>query len=296
MALMVDHFESQKNWKATGYTALICTLLLLLLLYVSWTQPYVPLPPADEGMEVNLGNNDQGLGEKQPFLPGKPSARDQEKYTPPKQSVVVKTAYKDVETNDKETDVPAVQKPPVTKPDAQKIPDKDLAKVKPRQVTQPLTEPTPAPPRPKAVFHGVKGEGNGGNDADSYKPGSNQGIAGGHGDQGAPGGNPNSNNYSGGGTGNSGVSISKGLSGRYFTRTYNYQGDFNENATVYIDVTVDRTGNVLSATYQPRGSTTSEGYYKDKAIEIVRKSKLNVDPKGADEQTGTVYVKFKVRG
>jgi hypothetical protein len=59
---------------------------------------------------------------------------------------------------------------------------------------------------------------------------------------------------------------------------------------------VDKSGNVLSAEYQPRGSTTSENYYKEKAIEIVKKSKLNVDPNGADEQTGTVYVKFKVRG
>jgi hypothetical protein len=291
-----DDFESRKNMKASGYTLMICTLLAILLLFVTWTLPYIPPPVVEDGIEVNLGNSDKGLGTDQPYLPGKPAPQDQQKYTPPKQTVVEKTALKDVETNDKEADAPVVKKPPVTRPNAQKIPDKDVAKTRPQKVTQPIVEPAPAPPKPKAVFHGVNGSGNGGNDADSYKPGSNQGVAGGKGDQGKPGGNPNSTNYTGGGSGNSGVKISKGLAGRYFTRTYNYEGDFNENATVYVDVTIDKEGNVLSATYQPRGSTTSEGYYKDKAIEIVKKSKLNTDPKGAEEQTGTVYVKFKVRG
>jgi hypothetical protein len=293
---MTDHFESQKNAKASGYTLLICILLAIIIVFVTWTLPNAPQPPVEDGIEVNLGNNDQGLGNDQAYLPGKPSPNDQQKYTPPKQAVVEKTAAKDVETNDKEEDVPAIKKPAVTKPNATKIPDKDLVKNKPVRVLQPVVQPTPNPPKPKAVFHGVNGTGKGGNDADTYKPGGNQGIAGGHGDQGQPGGDPNAANYTGGGRGNSGVNISKGLAGRYFTRTYKYEGDFNENATVYIDVTVDKTGNVLSADYQPRGSTTSENYYKEKAIEIVKKSRLNVDPNGADEQTGTVYVKFKVRG
>ena len=55
---------------------------------------------------------------------------------------------------------------------------------------------------PKALMGAVSGTGNGGNDADDFKPGGNQGVAGGNGDQGAPGGDPNSNNYTGGGHGN----------------------------------------------------------------------------------------------
>jgi hypothetical protein len=293
---MTDHFESKKNIRASGYTLLICILIAIILVFVTWTLPHIPPPVTEDGIEVNLGNSEQGLGKDQPFMPGQPSPRDEQKYTPPKQAVVTKTPEKDVETDDKETDAPAIKKPVLTKPDAKKIPDQDLAKNKPVKVVQTVVQPAPVPPRPKAVFHGVNGDGKGGNDADSYKPGSNQGIAGGRGDQGKPGGDPNATNYTGGGRGNSGVNISKGLAGRYFTRTYKYEGDFNENATVYIDVTVDKNGNVLSADYQPRGSTTSENYYKEKAIEIVKKSRLNVDPNGADEQTGTVYVKFKVRG
>ena len=82
----------------------------------------------EEGLEVNLGNSDQGLGNDQPFLPNNSSKQEQEKYTPPKTVAATKEALKDVETDDKDPDpAPAVKQPPVTKPDATKIPDKDLA-------------------------------------------------------------------------------------------------------------------------------------------------------------------------
>jgi len=254
---ITDSFEARKNWKASGYTLMICTGLALMLIFFSWTLPTIPNPVIDEGIEVNLGNSDQGLGSDQPFLPGKPSPRDQEKYTAPKPAIVEKSALKEVETNDKEQDVPVVKKPAVSKPEATKIPDKEMVKSKP-QKKQPVADPVPDPPKPKAVFHGVNGSGTGGNDADDYKPGKNQGVAGGRGDQGQPGGDPSATNYKGGGRGNSGVSISRGLQGRKIMRTPSFTDDFNENAKVAVDIHVDAAGNVISSDYQPRGSTTSQ--------------------------------------
>src|ERR1700722_11187748 len=98
---MADSFESRKNLKATGYTAVFCALLLIILLYASWTLPVEPPPVVEEGIEVNLGNSDKGMGADQPYLPGQPAAQDKEKYTPPKQAVVEKEPAKDVETDDK---------------------------------------------------------------------------------------------------------------------------------------------------------------------------------------------------
>ena len=217
---MADTFESEKNLKATGYTAVFCTLLLIILLYVSWTQPVEVPPVTEEGIEVNLGNSDKGMGTNQPYLPGQPSAEDKEKYTPPKQAVVEKEPVKDVETDDNnKEDAPVVKKAIVTKPDATKIPDKEIVKKAVKPVKQPETLPEKPAPRPKAVFHGVNGTGTGGNGADDFKPGGNQGVAGGRGDQGAPGGDPNSTNYAGGGHGNSGVTISRGLAGRGIINT-----------------------------------------------------------------------------
>jgi hypothetical protein len=289
---MADHFESQKNWKASGYTAIICAVLVVLFFIISWTTPVEPPPVVEEGIEVNLGNSDKGLGKNQPYLPGQPAAEEKEKYTPPKQAVVEKEPVKDVETDDNnKEDAPVIKKAPAPKPKATKIPDKEITKVPAKPVKQPETTPTPPKPRPKAVFHGVNGTGTGGNGADDYKPGGNQGIAGGRGDQGAPGGDPNSTNYTGGGHGNSGVAISRGLSGRHITGTPSFTDDFNENAKVAVDVHVDANGNVTDADYQPRGSTTSAGNMKAIAIRKAKQVKFN---SGGDESVGTLIFNFKV--
>jgi outer membrane biosynthesis protein TonB len=245
-------------------------------------------------MEVNLGNSDAGLGNDQAFEPGKPAPQDQQQYTPPKAVATQKEDVKDPLSDDKDDAAPEIKKPPVTKADATKIADKEEPKkITPKKI-ETVAPPAPVPAKPKAVFKGVNGTGTGGNEADSYKKGGNEGIAGGKGDQGRPGGNPDSKNYTGGGHGNSGVSIARGLEGRFFTKVYTYQGDFDTNEKVAVDVKIDKSGNVLSASYQPRGSTTSSSSYKDKALEIVRKSKLNASANGADEQTGTVVINFKI--
>jgi hypothetical protein len=289
---MADTFESQKNLKATGYTAVFCTLLLIILLYASWTLPVEAPPVTEEGIEVNLGNSDKGLGTDQPYLPGKPAAEDKEKYTPPKQAVVEKEPAKDVETDDNnKEEAPVIKKPAVTKPDATKLPDKSVAKRITRPVKQ--AEPEPVKPvvrHPKALMGAVQGTGNGGNGADDFKPGGNQGVAGGRGDQGAPGGDPNSNNYTGGGHGN-GIAISRGLAGRSISNHISFTGDFNENAKVAIDVTVDENGNVTNAEYQLRGSTTSASSYVSTAKEKARLVKFTPGPA---ESVGTIIFTFRV--
>jgi outer membrane biosynthesis protein TonB len=294
--MQTQESESKKNVQAGSYTALVCGLMLVIFFFVKWGMPPLPPAPIDEGIEVNLGNSDAGMGNDQPFEPGEPApASQQTAYVPPKVEVA-KEDVKDIETDDKDVDAPAIKKPLVTKPEATKVPEKEVVKSKPPKNPTPAETPAPPAPRAKAVFKGVNGSGTGGNEATSYKKGGNEGIAGGTGDQGRAGGNPDSKNYTGGGRGNSGIAIKSGLSGRTFTRIHSYVDDFNENATVAVDIKVDQNGNVIGASYQPRGSTTSESFFKEKAIEIVRKSKLNANPNGPDEQTGTVLVKFKVRG
>jgi len=285
-------FETSKNRKAGLYTLLICGTLFLLLFLISWTLPFNPPTPVEEGLEVNLGNSDLGIGNDQPFNPNDPSNQDQSKYSPPKTVAATKEALKDVETDDKEPDpAPAVKQPPVTKPDATKIPDKDLAVKSPKKTVQPAVNPTPVPPKPKAVFNGVKGDGTGGNDADHFKPGGNQGIAGGTGDQGAPGGDPNSTNYKGGGHGN-GIAIARGLQGRRISSTPSFTDEFNENAKVAVDIHVDAEGNVISAEYQAHGSTTSDAGLKGIAIRKAHQVKFN---KGSDESAGTLIFNFKLK-
>jgi len=168
-----------------------------------------------------------------------------------------------------------------------------VVKANPVKNPQPTPEPpAPAPPKPKAVFRGVNGTGTGGNEAETYKKGGNEGIAGGRGDQGAPGGNPESDNYQGGGSGTSGVAKLRGLSGRSITRIPSFEDDFNENAKVAVDIKVDAAGNVTSAEYQPRGSTTSNPTLKAIALRKAKQVKFNA---GSDESSGTLQFNFRLK-
>lgn len=291
-ASMITQFEYQKNIRAGSYTLLICVLLSVLFFLIKWNTPSFPVPAVEDGIEVNLGNSDAGSGNDQPFEPGEPAPREQQRYTPP-QPVAEDNHIKDVETDDREEDAPVIKKPTVAQPDATKIADKDEKENKPVKVTQPAAIPTPAPPRPKAVFKGASGTGTGGNEADTYRKGGDEGIAGGRGDQGRPGGDPDSKNYTGnGGTGKSGVSISRGLQGRRFTGLPSFEDEFNENAKVAIDIRVDESGRVTSAVYQPRGSTTGSATLKNIAIRKAMQIKLNA---GDEESLGTIVFNFRLR-
>ncbi|ULQ54330.1 hypothetical protein [Flavihumibacter fluvii] len=291
---MTADFEVQKNIRAGGYTAGVVGLLLLVLFLVKWSIPVVPPPAFEDGIEVNLGNSDQGFGDDQPMSPEKPAPSEQPKYAPPKATAVAAENTKEVETDDRDEEAPAIKKPPVVTPKATKIPVKEEA-VKPKPTpAAPVSNPVPAPPKPKAVFKGVSGTGAGGNEAETYKKGGNQGIAGGTGDQGKPGGDPNSTNYEGnGGSGSSGVRISRGLSGRNIVRFPSFEDDFNENAKVAVDIRVDATGKVTSAVFQPRGSTTSNPNLK--AIAIKKAMQLKLNASGDDEQIGTITFNFRLK-
>ncbi|MDI3319590.1 hypothetical protein [Pinibacter soli] len=291
--MMNDNFEQQKNIKAGSYTALIMALLLIAFITIKWTLPVTPPPISEDGIEVNLGNSDTGLGEDQPMSPESPAPAEKTSYTPPKASVA-EEAVKEVETDDKaEEDAPVIKKPVVAKPEAKKIAEKEVA---PKAVAKPTAQvpnPPPAPPKPKAVMHGAAGTGKGGNEADDYKKGGSQGIAGGVGDQGKPGGNPNSDSYTGnGGHGTSGVSISRGLEGRRITKWPSFEDDFNENAKVAINIRVDASGNVTSAVYEPKGSTTASSTLKTIAIRKAQQMKLSASD---DEQIGTIIFNFRLK-
>src|SRR6476620_5315235 len=72
-----QEFERQKNLKALGLTILVCAIIFLLMFLVSWTLPQQEQPIADEGIEVNLGNSDQGMGNIAPEVPGEMSNNDE---------------------------------------------------------------------------------------------------------------------------------------------------------------------------------------------------------------------------
>lgn len=308
---MAPAFEREKNIKAAAYTAIVCALLFIIFFFAKWTLPQIAQPPFEEGIEVNLGNSDQGLGDVAPQIPGEPAAAKEEEYSPPAQSAPSPpVAQEENITRDENEadDAPVVNKTPKPAVKHTTVPNNTPVKprettppvakstpAKPQSNTQPVANTTPAPPRPKAIYKGGASNGPGGNGADSYNGVRNQGIAGGRGDQGNPNGNPNSDSYRGNASsGNSGVRIRSGLNGRRFTRLPSFEDDFNENAKVAVDIRVDKNGNVIAAAVNPRGTTTTNGSIRSIATRKAMQLKLNGGDE--DEQTGTILFDFKLKG
>ncbi|MDE3251515.1 MAG: hypothetical protein KGO92_01840 [Bacteroidota bacterium] len=294
---MSASFEKEKNIKASIYTASVCALLFIVFFFMQWTLPQIPTPDFGEGIEVNLGNSETGYGTVAPQVPGEPSLAEDNKSAPPKT-----TASADRQPNihaDEyaDGDAPAIHKATkkITKPLI-------TPATKTKKTTKAVVNnPIPVPPKPKAIFKGGSSTTTSGNRADSYNGIKDQGIAGGKGDQGNPNGNPLSDSYkgnaasgNGGAGGLGGVSIRSGLNGRRITKLPSFQDEFNENAKVAVDITVDKAGNVINAVVNPRGTTTTNPNIQQIAIRKARGLKLNSG--AVDEQTGTLLFNFKLRG
>ena len=276
-----SNFEREKNIKALGITLLVCVILFLLFFLVKWSTPPLPLPLADEGIEVNLGNSETGLGNVEPQAQGEPAQEQNNPTTPTATQATTPT-----ETMDEKGDeaINATPKPTTPKPIIKPVVPVVKAPVKP------VVNPTPKPPTPKAVFAGGTKNNSGGNNSNVDNGFKNQGIAGGNGNQGVPNGNPNSDTY-GPQSGNGGVKIKSGLTGRSVAVMPRFQDEFNENAKVAVDVTVDATGKVLSATVNPRGTTTTNQSIRQIATKKAFQVKFTA---GSEEQTGTIVFDFKV--
>ncbi len=266
------NFERSKNVKALSYTLAICTLLLLFFLLTSLSQPVIPKPIIEEGIEVNLGNSDHGFGDEQPESIGEPApsqATSTASTTPPES----------LDNNgDEVINTPPKTAEPITTP-------------KPAIVT-PKAVVSPKPPSPKATFPGATAtNGNNGTRNNNSK---SQGDDFGNEDKGKPNGNPNSSSYNGNSfSGNNGLSIRSGLNGRKIKFTKKFEDDLDENAIVFVDVTVDANGNVITATVNPKGTTTTNSKSRNVATKNVLSMKLTP---GKDEDFGTIKVILKVGG
>ncbi len=279
------HFERNKNLKALGITAGIIGAIFLFFFLVSWTLPQLPPEIVNEGVEVNLGNSDEGLGDVAPMLPGTPSDVQETNFDPAPAHTAEATTHPEVaENNDADATPINTSVKPEVKPKPNNN-DNNAIKNKP---VQPVVNAKPTPPKPKAVYAGGTSAGTGGNNSDTYNNSKNQGIAGGNGDQGKPNGNPNSDSYDGnGGKGTSGISISRGLDGRKITSTARFEDEYKNGGKVSVDVTVDENGNVTSASVRP-----GNPFADLNAIAKRRAMQLKFS-KGDAPQTGTVIIVFQ---
>ncbi|MFN5423028.1 MAG: energy transducer TonB [bacterium] len=298
----MSSFENQKNIKAGAYTIVLVGVLIGLCFIIGWTPPMAPALSEEEGMEVNLGDSETGLGDVQPLIPGEPAAPTEEQVAQPTPEKQIEPTEKEIETNDNDKEAPpaVISKPkvkPTPKPVTPPTPTPVKTAPQPKEEVKPVEAPPAPAPKPKYIYKGQGNKTEGGNNSQEIVKGEGgQGITSGKGDQGKLTGDPNSDSYTGtGGSGSGGVSVSRGLQGRKINRFPSFQDDFNENAKVAVDIKVDAKGNVISAGIQPRGTTTGNSSMKAIALQKARQLRFTPDDEGPDEQLGTIIFDFRIK-
>ncbi len=249
----------------------------ILVLALFWLALATPLPlPSEGGVEVNLGNSDDGMGSVQPLeLAAAASPAPPPSRTDPSDEMLTQ----DVE------DAPVIEPKKVVKP-------KPVEKPQQTQVVK--QEPTPEPlPKvdPRALFPGRSTTGN------NTGQGGNEGITGKPGDQGKTFGDPNATGYdgtggSGGGPGGVGGGTSFSLAGRSVRSLPAPSRNFTTEGTVVVSIWVNRAGFVTRAVPGAKGTTTSNAQLQQLAKTAAEKARFDPKPDAPEEQKGTITYHF----
>lgn len=262
--------------------ALIITIVVHILLFIAlyFTIIYTPLPPypigGGSGLEVNLGNSDEGMGniQSQEITTGK------NPYT------------KETNNNNSNTKANSSDNNILTQ-DNEDAPN--LYTTKNNEEVIKIQEPVI---NKNALFKKNTNNSNGGS----------EGETGNSGDQGKTNGSPFvKNHYGDGGNGDgtgdgpgdgpgNGTGKGKGTSYKLGNRKANslpkpvYTS--NNSGRVVVAIVVDRLGNVISATPGVKGSTTNEKELINAAKRAALSTKFEKSEKSPEEQRGSITYNF----
>ncbi len=285
---MIENRKKNKRIAIWG-TSIFTGAVLVLLILLGFSTP-LPLPE-EEGILVNLGYDDAGMGEIETSgqTAPEPVSVPEETTPPPTEP---EQAEEEVMTQDFE-DAAAVE---AKKEEERKKQEEELRKQKEREEElrkqRELEEERKREEQEKKKINDLT--------KNAFSQGSNTGTdsesdgnKSGTGNQGSPDGDPNADNYGEGkGLGDKGIGYSlKGRSpqgGKLPKPVYTT----NESGTVVIRVTVDRNGNITSASYQAKGSTTTNNQLISAALKAARKAKFNSDNEADAYQVGTITYRF----
>jgi len=275
--------EKNNRFRGIAGTIGFHMLVLLALLYFALSTP-LPLP-GEEGVEVNLGSSDVGMGQVQERTP--PPVEQTPQQLTPQQTDPEPEPEEDLLTQDVE-EAPAIKEE--TEEKTEEKSEQEIKHiqdpVKTEEVIQkkdPEPEPEPEPPRvnQRALY---KGKSN------TEGDGTNQGVTGEPGDQGKPDGSVNATNYDGqGGEGNG---VGYDLGGRGAKHLPKPAYDSEEVGKVVVEIRVDRSGKVVSAIAGARGTTISDLRLRRLAEEAALRSVFVADPGAPERQKGTITYNF----
>ena len=289
-------------------TILIHLMLFGMLILVGFSTP--PAPESEEGILVNFGTGETGMGEIEHSPPSfrkessAPPIKEVKSSTPASSKASAKTKEEALLSQNTE-EAPAVKKadPEAAKRKLDKIEaDKKIKE----QLEAEKTERRKEEAEKKRIEAEQQRESDIKNRtknalANSQNRGTSstsEGIAGVLGNQGDPNGSINSKvrgvgsglGNSGTGTGDKGISYN--LQGRGFQALpaprYDYQGE----GRVVVEVSVDRSGKVVQANPGTKGSTTLDEYLLKVAKDAALEARFEVKQDAPVIQKGTITYNF----
>lgn len=293
-------FETNSNRAGLIGTAVFHTVVISILCF-SYLMPPDPPYPAPEGLTVNIGNSETGLGPDEPAEAGSVQEKSpMAESVSPEETVVEKTETAPQEVVSQEVeDAPAIEAKLKKQEQARKMAEeaerinREAAESKKIAEEKKLAEEAERQrldaerKRIDAINSRAKGAfGKGSGTSTS------QGIAGGTGNQGKPDGQAGVNNYNGGGTGN-GVDWS--LNGRSAISVPPPSSGIQEEGKVVVEIIVDKDGNVVDARGGLIGSTTTDARLVKLATDAASKAKFNISPNSPDRQKGKITYVFELK-
>lgn len=262
--------------------------VILLFLLIKYTIP-AQIQREEYGMEVNLGNSEDGFGDDQPEDPNPPS--NQIAAGGSTAQGTEDDDIRDVHTDENLSDDDvAIKKPDVVNKTAKKIQTEDKTKNKNQSNNNISTSNSRQQTTSRFNVSDALNSASNGNAAANTKAGGSQGDGQGTGDKGKPGGDPNSKNYTGsGGKGTAG--IDHNFNNRKIVVWPNNKAEFAKGGTVKVQVRVDKAGNVSVLGTSGSTDPSLNALARQKAAQIKFNKASAQDP---IEQKGTIIFNFKV--
>ncbi len=263
----MKYLETEEEKKSFAITSTIFVILLILFFYLGLTSLD---PPPENGIAINFGTTEFGSGEIQP----------KEAI----QSAPTPTAAKPSRTSDDDVISQEMEDAIVMKKAKKVIPTKEEAKEEVKQ--KPVESPKPSKSTTDALsslINGPKSDGKAkGGEGNDDKAG----------DKGSLNGDPYANSYYGSGTG-AGNGSGWGLNGRTISARGKEVQKCNESGTVVVQITVNRSGNVIAAKYT-KGTTNTNPCLVEPALATARKYRWQPDSNAPETQIGFITVNFKL--
>lgn len=296
MELYQQSENNDKN-KAIAYIVSLVLHILLLLLFLCNFVSYTPKPAQDFGGitvtfgDLQAGNDDVQFAQDEEEVTEPSTSEDDEDMAASSQSQSEQNTSKTTQPIQSETSTELTEEVAA----APKSSTKENTSTKDKEVTATSKSNQSDEAKKKALAEAQKAQQQKQLEAKKKKysnlfgSGSDAGKT--SGDQGDPNGDPNKAVLESIGKGSG--RIGGGLTDRGLLSEPSFVDQSQKTGKVVIKICVDALGNVATAQFTQRGSTTTDSYLVRKAIEGAKKYKFV--PSEIEQQCGTVSVDFKVK-